>query len=43
MNGAETVTTTIPVLGKLWIEARLLSQLSLGDSSALGEMRFIIE
>jgi len=43
--GAETVTTTIPAPGKLWIEARLLSQLGLqvGDSLALGEMRFIID
>jgi putative ABC transport system permease protein len=43
--GTETVTTTIPAPGKLWIETRLLTQLGLqiGDSLALGEMRFIID
>jgi putative ABC transport system permease protein len=43
--GAEMVATGIPAPGKVWVEARLLTQLGLqvGDSLKLGEMFFIID
>jgi putative ABC transport system permease protein len=43
--GTETLTMEIPAPSKLWVEARLLTQLGLqvGDSMNLGEMHFTIE